>query len=105
MTTIHSSTRTHASGRQAWEDMAAVLEPWHADGRANGTITDATALTIASWHQSPGLVGGALAQLASTGSVDYLDLMEDIRATDPHDDDDALRVLRWWATDKRTENL
>ena len=44
-------------------------------------ISDACALTVASWWQSPGRVGRAFAQLASTGSVPLEALADDISAT------------------------
>lgn len=47
----------------------------------DGEITDATARTIASWWQSPGSIGGALAALASGATVDRAALLEDINLT------------------------
>lgn len=44
-------------------------------------ISDACAITIASWWQSPGSVGCVFAQLASTGKCDSHALLEDIRKT------------------------
>jgi len=44
-------------------------------------ISDACAVTIASWWQSPGRVGRHLATLASGLSVDLEDLLDDISAT------------------------
>jgi len=44
-------------------------------------ITDACAVSIAAWWQSPRGNGYALAQLASTGTVDYSDLSDAIMLT------------------------
>lgn len=44
-------------------------------------ITDACAVTIASFWQSPRGNGYAMAQLASTGTVDYDDLKDSIHLT------------------------
>jgi len=41
-------------------------------------ITDACAVTIASWYQSPGPTGIAFAGLASSGSADVDTLLENI---------------------------
>lgn len=70
------------------------------------TISDAAAVTLASWWQSPGTVGRYLAQLASTGRVNVPDLLADIDATrreaesrEVFDDADALGLsaLEAWA--------
>jgi len=47
----------------------------------NGELSDAAAKTIASWWQSSGTVGSALASLASGAAVDRDYLYEDIGAT------------------------
>lgn len=47
----------------------------------NGEISDEVAKTIASWWQSSGTVGSALASLASGAAVDRDYLYEDIAAT------------------------
>ena len=63
-------------------------------------ITDACAATIASWWQSPGNTGYAMAQLASTGTVDYQELVDDIAAVYPAaegKDRVALDMLGTWA--------
>lgn len=41
-------------------------------------ISDAAALTIASWWQSPDPLGLAFAELSTTGSVNYQDLSDAI---------------------------
>ena len=46
-----------------------------------GEISDACAVTIASWWQSPGAVGRGFARLASTGAVPADDLAGDVAAT------------------------
>lgn len=48
-------------------------------------ISDAAAATIASWWQSPGKVGRALAALASGQWVDAGDLLQDIITLSRHD--------------------
>jgi len=63
-------------------------------------ITDAAALTIASWWPSAGYVGGAFAELASTGRVDADALSRDIAAvySDAHPTDrQCLDMLGTWA--------
>lgn len=70
-------------------------------------ISDAAARTIASWWQSPGTVGNKLAQLASTGTVAYDDLIDDIdktqleaRRNNVTVSDKDLDALREWAAFK-----
>ena len=63
-------------------------------------ITDAAALTIASWWQSAGYIGSAFAELASTGSVDADALSRDIAAVygEAHPTDrQCLDMLGTWA--------
>lgn len=68
-----------------------------------GIISDAAAVTIASWWQSSGTVGYVLAALASGREVDTGHLIADIDATlapyDEHDEDPQayLGALREWA--------
>lgn len=66
-----------------------------------GIITDETAMTIASWYASPGAVGQHLAALATTGTVDTDDLLDDIDRTlldygDDTDERDELIALAAW---------
>jgi hypothetical protein len=63
----------HLSEAEALAEVAAQ------EGREE--VSDACAVTITSWWQSPGRVGRAFAQLASTGSVRLEALAEDISAT------------------------
>jgi hypothetical protein len=76
--------------------------------RGHVEISDACAVTIASWWQSPGTVGRAFARLASTGSVVARDLADDLAATfaelrplglngDNSDEWRALEALATWA--------
>ena len=44
-------------------------------------ISDAVAVTVASWHQSPGTVGRVLAALASGATVEHDELADDIYMT------------------------
>jgi len=66
-------------------------------------ISDSTAVTIASWWQSPGSVGSAFAALASGAPVVLGDLLDDIRQTrrtlppDQEADVRALDMLATWA--------
>lgn len=61
----------------------------------DGDLSDAEAMTIASWYMSPGRIGQSLAQLATTGYVPLSALFLDIETT-RHDhawSDDQLREL------------
>lgn len=65
-------------------------------------VPDSTALTIASWWDSPGTIGQELARLAQTGKANLDDLLEDIsntRNSEFMDDDDsvAMDMLCTWA--------
>lgn len=94
---ITTSRPAHLTGDAA---TAQVTARW-----AHEEISDACALTIASWWQSPGRVGRAFAQLASTGTVPLEALADDISATfnelRPHCVDipqgRALSMLATWA--------
>lgn len=74
-------------------------------GAGHGEIEDGVALTIASWWASPGRTGMALAELATSGSADVTELLEDIAATRdeanycdrPQDELAALDMLATWA--------
>lgn len=73
-------------------------------------ISDACAVTIASWWQSPGGWGYAMAQLASTGRVPYDTLHEAIyqarkeaEAQGSLRDVQALDMLGTWALRKSLE--
>jgi hypothetical protein len=99
---IVADTREHAREGTVRN---AVREAWP----TREPISDACALTIASWWQSPGSVGAAMATLASTGSVDCTALLDDIGATmrtQPtagirnRQDFDALIALQTWAVAK-----
>ena len=76
-------------------------------------ITDACAVTIASFWQSPGRVGYAMAQLASTGTVDYEEQKDDIHESrkdavtyfgGDSPDVAALDMLGTWALSKIRED-
>ncbi len=64
-------------------------------------ISDQAALTIASYWQSPGSVGRAMSELASTGRVSSAELMEDITHSLPDAQDlfdrRSLNMLATWA--------
>jgi len=103
---ITSSVREHAYSVQAMDDIAQVLgQTGPLESRRE--ILDSTALTIASWWQSPGSIGRAFAELASTGSVDSDALAADISATyreaSNADDRVALDVLGTWTLSKVRE--
>lgn len=70
-------------------------------------MTDGTAMTIASWWQSSGRVGSALASLASGCAVSADALLRDIDNTRPEavfaDDRDALDMLAEWVYEKMEE--
>lgn len=76
---------------------AEVTRTYGGDG---GEVSDACALTIASWWQSPGRVGRHLAELSTTGSVGVEDLLTDIHNTYAEastQDRPALDLLATWA--------
>lgn len=73
-------------------------------------ISDAAAVTIASWWQSPGGTGSVLAALSTGASWDLEDLLDDIastrawaRAQNCHtpEDDRALDMLATWALNRQ----
>jgi len=64
-------------------------------------ISDATAVTIASWWQSSGSVGYALAALASGAPIDTQELLDDIYRT-RHLSTDAQHMTE---TDKRALDM
>lgn len=95
MSTIIPTTRDHVTSDEAMYDVRA--SHW-----TRREVSDATALTIASWWQSPSTVGHVLASLAGGMAVDVTDLLDDIRATrnrvlDGTDDKLALDMLATWA--------
>lgn len=55
------------------------VEIWQETG---ATISDAAAVTIAAWWQSPGSIGHVLASFASGCEIDRADLAEDIARTE-----------------------
>ncbi len=72
-------------------------------------VSDAAAVTIASWWQSPGGTGSVLAALSTGASWDLEDLLDDIastrawaRAQNCHtpEDDRALDMLATWAINR-----
>lgn len=72
-------------------------------------ISDAAALTIASWFQAPRGSGAVFAELATTGQVDRAELLEAARAERAHGDygpmdDYALDALISWAHHYRNED-
>lgn len=63
-------------------------------------ISNRAAVTIASWYQGSATGGQYFAQLASTGEVDHIDLLEAILAERPSADTKtnmALDMLMLWA--------
>lgn len=94
---ITANTRTHASSEQAMDDIGLVMNQF-GDMSDWREVDDSTALTIASWYSSPGSVGAVLAELASTGTCDFDDLMDDIAATRQTDGQSVeLDLLSTWA--------
>lgn len=75
----------HLDSRQVYREISAFY------GRAE--ITDACAVTVASWWQSPGRTGLPFAELASTGHVDVERLHEAIAHAYTEADDLDKRVL------------
>lgn len=71
----------HVTSDAAHADVAAVLA--QADMSTAREIHAGTAVTIASWWQSPGRVGSDLAAFASGATVDRSDVLADIAATRP----------------------
>ena len=59
-------------------EQAPLLREDEIAARQNTLLTCQQARTIASWWQSSNLVGSAMAELASTGTVDSADLLSDI---------------------------
>jgi hypothetical protein len=98
-------TAEHVTSTRAYEQVNA----------RNGIdeIDDAVAVTIASWWQSPGYIGKALAALASGAEVDYHALVEDLSLTlkdggyhdrtMPASDRQALDMLGTWLS-QRTQS-
>lgn len=71
-------------------------------------ITDAVALTIASWWQSASGDGLPFARLASTRKVNYHDLSEAIAKVYPYAEEEdkvALDMLSTWALSKQMGRL
>jgi hypothetical protein len=69
----------HSESSWAYSDVRFCSEPVVV---ARGQLIRAnTAVTIASWWQSPGSVGSVLAGFASGAEVDTDELLEDIEAT------------------------
>jgi hypothetical protein len=69
------------------------------NAEARAIITDDMAVTIASWYQTPGGIGRAFAELASTGSVDLDDLrvaMGNETTNRPDDDDVVSHMFALW---------
>lgn len=93
MSTVTANTRHHVTSDEALRDVRT--------SHGIREIEDSTALTIASWWQSPGNVGRVLAQLSTTGSCDVAELLDDIHRTyreaDTQSDRDALDMLATWA--------
>ena len=91
---IVSTERQHISSQEVDAQLWASWLP---------AITDAAALTIASYWQAPGGHGLAFAQLASTGTVEHSELIDAIEAEMPEaraqgsDHARALEALREWA--------
>lgn len=76
MARIVTNRPSHLSSQQVRDEIKAA---WPDD-----YISDAAALTIASYWQSPGTHGRAFAELSTTGSVDLEALVSDIGATMDH---------------------
>jgi hypothetical protein len=73
MATLISSTRQHL----LWHEVETMISERCGSGEE---ISDAAALTIASWWQTPSGPGAVFAQFASTGRVDYHALQAAIAA-------------------------
>lgn len=98
---IYSDTLRHVMGDDAYADIAYITS-LNLEARYGREIQDGTALTIASWWQSPGRVGHVLAQLASSRECDLDALVDDIDATLRNEsmderDREALDCLMSWA--------
>lgn len=101
MSTIHAP-RGQCQSPEAYADVADVLygqeETPFSERRE---IHDATAVTIAAWWQSTGVVGRHMATLASGLPVHLDSLLDDIACsrdeTDMPRDRDALDCLATWA--------
>ena len=74
MATIKAGQPRHLSSDEAY---AMVEERYGKETE----ISDACAVTIASWWQAPRGPGYAMAQLASTGTVDYQEFLDGLRET------------------------
>ena len=95
MTTITSTTRTHASYHR---DAAPSIE-------AGRLLTDAEALAVAAaWH-SPGRIGRVLSRFAGSGQADAHALAEDLDATQSTYPDAAadMAALRRWTEHKTSQ--
>lgn len=71
-------------------------------------ISNRVAITIATWYQAPEGNGSVFAELAATGMVDFIDLLEAIRVERATADDAAnmaLDMLLVWACFKRLMNV
>lgn len=101
---VIATTRTHASSEDTYRDVRSVrMSVMQADGE----IGDASALTIASWWQSPGTHGRAFAELSTTGTVAVEDLHSDIAAvyqSADARDREALDCLGTWALNHPSRN-
>lgn len=82
---------------------AETLDEIRAASAAGREISDAAALTVASWWQGPSFPGRAFAELSTTGSVDVDELCREVGATYPETlalpavDRLALDMLSTWA--------
>lgn len=90
----------HLLFSQVYEELAARY------GRTE--LSDAVAVTAASWWQSPSLHGAALAALASGAEVDSDDVLDDIyyayrHETDTDEDRQLLDMLSSWVLAKARE--
>lgn len=65
----------HVSSEYANANVAAVSV------MGTGEVEPETAVTVASWYQSPGAIGHVLASFASGAAVDRTELLDDISAT------------------------
>lgn len=86
---------THLTSEQVHADVRSVL------AEAVNEISDATAVTIASWWQSSGTSGSALAALASGAPTDVKALLKDLSdafesVDKPSADYDALNCFGTW---------
>ena len=97
MTMIKACTKIHATTQQV-RMQAFSYYP-------DRVMTDGAALAVASWYQSSRGFGAVFAQLASTGGVDHMELIEAVEHSARQHatkgtDHKSLTMLIMWALDK-----